>query len=139
MRLVHCGLLLVLAMLLFLTGCGTTGDNAGESEPSEFVFQVTSGGTSTTASPERVTELPFSREVIIDLIFEEPVISATGRSSIRVSTSPTFWRVMPLTSGDADTYSFTITNSSPGAVVVTVQIDSESEPIAFTLQIGEAE
>lgn len=138
MRRGYYGLLLTFATLLILAGCSTTGGNS-ENEPPEFVFQVTSGGTSTTASPERVAELPFDSEVVIDLIFEKPLSGPTQRAAIRVTTAPTFWRVSPRTTRAADTYSFAITNSSPGTVVVTIQLDADSDPVDFTLQIGEVE
>lgn len=133
-------LLLALGVALSLAGCAG-GDDDGLREPPDFVFQVTSGTRSTTARPERTTELPFNSTIEVELIFEEPVFASGGRTAIRVTTEPTFWRVEPRVRNrpDDNTYPFVMTNNEPGTVVVTVQVDPETEPVEFTLQIGEEE
>lgn len=137
----RCGLLTLLSVLVLSAGCGTSGDDGDLREPPDFIFQVTSGTLSTTARSDRTTELPFSPEVTVELIFEEPVFGSGGQTSVQVTTDPSFWRVEPRPHRrpDDNTYPFAMTNREPGAVVVTVQIDSETEPVDFTLQIGEEE
>jgi hypothetical protein len=129
---------MLLGVLSLLAACGGSADDDLR-EPPDFVFQVTSGTLSTTARPNRTTELPFNPEILVELIFEEPVFGSGGQSSVRVTTDPTFWRVepRPLRRPDDNTYPFAITNRTPGTVVVTVQVDAETEPVDFTLQIGD--
>jgi hypothetical protein len=130
----------MLAMLVLLAGCGTGGGD-DLAEPPDFTFQVTSGTLTTTARPNRTTELPFNPELLVELIFEEPVFGIGGQTAMRVTTNPTSWRVTPLPQRrrDDNTYPFSLTKREPGTVVVTIQVDAETEPVDFTLQIGEEE
>jgi hypothetical protein len=129
----------ILITVILLAGCGSGDDELDE--PPDFTFQVTSGTLTTTARPNRTTDLPFNPELLVELIFEEPVFGSGGQTAVRVTTDPTFWRVTPLPQRRPDdtTYPFTLTNREPGMVVVTVQVDAETEPVDFTLQIGDEE
>jgi hypothetical protein len=124
----------LLAILLVTTACGSD-DDEGESPP-DVGISVTSGSFTTTVRAEGVTEVPFSETVTVDVLFEESIYGAAGQTSVFAQAQPTSYRVDARPRRNELTYTFALTNRTPGTVEVSIFANRDSQPVTFTLAIG---
>jgi hypothetical protein len=126
--------MLLTATLLVTSACGSDDDD-GEPAP-DIGISVTSGTFTTTVRAEGVTEVPFSETVIVDVLFDDPIYGAAGQTSVYAQADPTTYRIESRPRRNETTYTFALTNRTPGTVEVSVYASRDSQPVTFTLAIG---
>lgn len=134
-RVTRLGALIVVAALL-VSACGSTG-GATSPEPSIVGLSVTSGTYTTTVRRNDVTQVPFSDIVIVQAMFERPIYGAAGQTSAFARASPASYRIGPHSRRNDQTFTFTVTNRSPGTVEISIFENRNASPLTFTLQIGD--
>lgn len=127
---------LMMSVMLIAAACGSSGD-AREPAPSNVSLSVSSGNFTTTVRMDGVTTVPFSETILVEAIFEESIYGSAGQTSVFAEVSPTTYRMSSRTPRNNRTYSFALTNRSPGTVEISIYADRDSEPITFEVQVGE--
>ena len=125
-----------LAAALILVACGSSGD-AEEPEPSNIAISVSSGTFTTTVRMDGVTQVPFSETLVVEAQFEKPIYGAAGQTAVFAQASPTNYRVSSRPPRNERTFSFSLTNRSPGTVEVNIFENRDAKPVTFTLEVGE--
>lgn len=121
---------------LLVSGCGSSSD-AEEPVSSDIGLSVSSGTFTTTVKAAGVTTVPFSETVVVEAVFDEPIYGAAGQTSVFAKASPISYRIGPRPRRNDRTFTFSLTNRSPGTVEVSVYENRDAEPVTFELQIGE--
>lgn len=126
---------LALALLLLFAACSEAEGN----DPPEILPSATSGAYSSTISPDRENEVPFSEVVYVNARFEDEIYGLAGQTAVKVTTDPSSYRVEPQRPPDLRTYRVALLRRVPGTVTVSVYENSQAEPVEFTLVIGGVE
>ena len=134
-RVTRLGALIFIAALL-VSACGSTG-GAKSPEPSVVGLSVTSGTYTTTVRRNAVTDVPFSETLIVEAQYERPIYGAAGQTTVFAQASPVSYRVGPYSHRNDQTFTFTLTNRSPGTVEVSIYENRDASPVTFTLRVGE--
>lgn len=127
---------LIFIVAVLATACGSTG-GAKSPEPSVVGLAVTSGTYTTTVRINGVTVVPFSETIIVEAQFERSIYGTVGQTSAFAEASPVSYRVGPHSHRNDQTFTFTLTNRSPGTVEVSIYENRDASPLTFTLQVGD--
>ncbi|CAN5763275.1 hypothetical protein BH23CHL2_BH23CHL2_01520 [soil metagenome] len=127
---------LAIVATLVLAGCGES-DDAAETTTTPAVVSVTSGTFTTTVRQDRVTEVPFSETIIVEAAFEEPIYGLAGQTSVFARASPNTYRVESRPRRNEQTFTFALTNRTPGTVEISIFESRGAEPVTFSVQVGE--
>lgn len=127
---------LVIVGALIFAGCGASGD-AEEPATSPAVLSVTSGTFTTTVRQDRVTVVPFSETIIVEAAFEEPIYGLAGQTSVSAQASPNTYRIESRPRRNEQTFTFALTNRTPGTVEVSIFESRDAVPVTFSVQVGE--
>ena len=127
---------LILIVAVLASACGSTG-GAKSPEPAVVGLSVTSGTYTTTVRRNGVTDVPFAETLIVEARFGRPIYGAAGQTSAFAQASPVSYRVGPHSRRNDQTFTFTLTNRSPGTVEVSIYENRDASPVTFTLRVGE--
>ena len=126
----------LLLLTLILSACGSSGD-AEEPPPADVGLSVQSGTFTTTVRSNNVTPIPFSETIVVEAVFEEPIYGAAGQTSVFAEVEPIDYRISTRPRRNDSTYTFAVTNRSPGTFTVKLYRDRDSAPVEFSVQVGE--
>jgi hypothetical protein len=127
---------LSLVALLLISACGSSS-SAEEDAPSNVGLSISSGPFTSTIRLDGVTTVPFSETVIVEATFEEPVYGSAGQTSVFAQASPSTYRIGSQPPRNERTFTFTLSNRTPGLVEISIFANKSAKPIVFSVQIGE--